>query len=81
MLGALQAVIDQDAAQSCQLESYKTWSDRTGHNASLNVITDKLEGAKTYVSDCTFNALEVVLFELIRLFLKLFEQQFQGHIK
>ncbi len=78
MLGSLQSVIDQDAALSCKLESYKTWSDRTGHNASLNEIMDKLESAITKVSDFTFYALEMaeydgaVLFEFISLFTKPF---------
>ncbi len=78
MLGSLQTVIDQDAALSCKLESYKTWSDRTAHTASLNEIMDKLESAKTDVSDCTFYPLEMVeydgavLFEFINLFVKSF---------
>ncbi len=74
-MDSLRSVIDQDAALSCKLESYKTWS---GQNASLNEIMDKLESAKTDVSDFTFYALEMaeydgaVLFVFISLFTKSF---------
>ncbi len=54
MLGSLTSVIDQDAALSCNLESYKTWSEGAGKNAALDEITDKCESAKVEVSDHTF---------------------------
>ncbi len=59
MLHSLNSVINQDVALSCNMASYKTWSEGTGQNASLDVINDKCESAKDEVSYCTFYALEI----------------------
>ncbi len=63
MLDSLKSVIVQDTALSCNLESYKTWSEGTGQNASLDEITDRYESAKDEVSDCTFHASEMAEYD------------------
>ncbi len=50
MLHSLNSIINQDVALSCNMASYKTWSEGTGQNASLDEINDKCESAKDEVS-------------------------------